>query len=355
MTRSPTSSRSSRFRSANSRPRSTRSASTHSAGGAGSGSGSPSLNLADWPSPLLRSYPHPQGGNISSSDGEHSPSHVNETVHDQPVGETSVVNGNEVQGDDMEMLIEEDDEDEEGNMHSKLLCLPYFSLCLQIVYLHLLCLFVGDHRLPIKFDALGQPVKEGSKQYSTKVGNIVRSEISPAFDDWRNVPWEQKELAWKSLKNFYRVPEFIKDKFLKMCNSSWKNRKRDLRKVCDKYPTVAERKNNNPGDVKKEHWEAFVDMHNTDKDKKLRVIGKTSRKQLKALHSTGRDGIARRRDVMEEQSPTGSVTRSEVYLATHVYQEIPEDQLNQLDPNDYEFTCRKYVVSVDFSLVFDLL
>lgn len=137
-----------------------------------------------------------------------------------------------------------------------------------------------------------------------------------------------------------------------MANRSWKNRKTKLRRLADKCVTVAERKSNRPGCVTKEHWEAFVDMLNTDKDKKLRQIGKSSRKQVKALHSTGRDGIARRRDLMEQQSPTGTVTRSLVYLATHLYQEIPEDQLGLFGLDSYEVTSRKYVVStLAFSII----
>ncbi|KAI3890108.1 hypothetical protein MKW92_016367, partial [Papaver armeniacum] len=55
------------------------------------------------------------------------------------------------------------------------------------------------------------------------------------------------------------------------------------------------------------------------------------------------DGIARRRHLMEQQSPTGSVSRSVVYLATHVYQEIPQEHLELMDPNCYEIKCREYV------------
>ncbi|KAI3916653.1 hypothetical protein MKW98_026395 [Papaver atlanticum] len=50
---------------------------------------------------------------------------------------------------------------------------------------------------------------------------------------------------------------------------------------------------------------------------------------------------------MEQQSPTMSVSRSVVYLATHVYKEIPQDELELMDPNSYEVKCREYVFGVD--------
>ncbi|XP_026386170.1 uncharacterized protein LOC113281597 [Papaver somniferum] len=131
-----------------------------------------------------------------------------------------------------------------------------------------------------------------------------------------------------------------------MENKSWKNRKTKLRRWCDKFDTVAAKKNNRPTSVRREDWERFVDLCITDKDKKLREIGKESRKLLKDLHTTGRDGIARRRHVMEQQSPTGTVSRSVVYLATHVYQEIPQEHLDLMDPNCYEIKCREYVAKI---------
>ncbi|KAI3982357.1 hypothetical protein MKX01_037890, partial [Papaver californicum] len=46
---------------------------------------------------------------------------------------------------------------------------------------------------------------------------------------------------------------------------------------------------------------------------------------------------------MEKASPTGSVTRAHVYVATHVYQELPKESL---DPESYEAKLRTLVRKV---------
>lgn len=51
------------------------------------------------------------------------------------------------------------------------------------------------------------------------------------------------------------------------------------------------KKHNRPVGVRREHWEAFVDMYATAKDQKIREIGKESRKQVKVLHTTGKDAL----------------------------------------------------------------
>ncbi|KAI3951927.1 hypothetical protein MKW98_012132, partial [Papaver atlanticum] len=188
--------------------------------------------------------------------------------------------------------------------------------------------------------------EEGSKKYATRVGAIARSIVPLCIEDWRSVNWVLKEEIWRAIKNEYRVPKVIKSKALRMANKSWNNMKTILRKWCDQFNTVAERLNNRPQGVKREDCEKFVKLHNSKADQKLREIGKESRKLLKALHTTGRDDIARRQHVMEQQSPTGSVTRTVVYLVTHVYQDIPEEQLELMDPYFYEINCREYVAKV---------
>ncbi|XP_026449603.1 uncharacterized protein LOC113349787 [Papaver somniferum] len=155
--------------------------------------------------------------------------------------------------------------------------------------------------------------------------------------------WFLRKKSGELFKNEYRVPEIIKSKALRMVNKSWKNKKTTLRK----WSVIPNKSwNNRPNGVKREDWDKLVDLHDSEADKILREIGKESRKLLKALHTTGRDGIAHRRRVMEQQSPNGSVSRSVVYLATHVYKEIPQEALELMDPNCYEVKCREYVAQV---------
>ncbi|KAI3986559.1 hypothetical protein MKX01_014097 [Papaver californicum] len=177
--------------------------------------------------------------------------------------------------------------------------------------------------------------------YCTKIWKIARNIVSLGYDDRRKVPWELKEEIWRSLKNAYKVPENVKDKAIKKANLAWKKSKIPLRQICDKCSSNAEMRNKKPGNVKKEDWDAFVVMMSKDEDYLVRARGKLARIQLKALHRMDRAGIATRRHEMEKESPTGSVTRAQVYVDTHVYQEIPEESL---DPESYEAKSRQLVV-----------
>ncbi|XP_026429997.1 uncharacterized protein LOC113326492 [Papaver somniferum] len=288
MPRHPTSSRS--------RSASTRSAST-----------TPRSSEANWTRALLNSQGSPstdgdhaaaspsEGSHrVSSSNGDHSPIHGN--------GNQAEVNGWH-EAFHQENI--EADNTEENRIND-------------------------DHLLEIQFNALEQPIEDGSEKYATTVGTIARNIVPPCIEDWRSVPCGLKEEIWRVIKNEYKVPEVIKCKALRMENKSWKNIKTILKKWCDRFSTVAERKNNRPQGVKSDDWEKFVKMHDSEEDQKLREIGKESKKLLKVLHTTGRDGIARRRHIMEQQSPTGSVSRTVVYLATNVYQEIPQEALDHI-------------------------
>ncbi|KAF9594353.1 hypothetical protein IFM89_030482 [Coptis chinensis] len=77
----------------------------------------------------------------------------------------------------------------------------------------------------------------------------------------------------------------------------------------------AERKINGPKKVKKEEWEAFVDMCSTEEDKTKRCNGKLAREKMKNSHTTGRMGAAP--VIKQLDSPTGEVSRTQGYVATH--------------------------------------
>ncbi|XP_026381069.1 uncharacterized protein LOC113275733 isoform X1 [Papaver somniferum] len=200
---------------------------------------------------------------------------------------------------------------------------------------------IGDQRIPIAFNDNGQPIGPTRRTFSTKLGKITRNLASPGYITWKDVLLPVKESIWKSITNDYMVPQVLKDKVLKRAHKAWKNSKTPLRLICDKYTTVAEMKNNRPGNVRKEDWEKFVDMVNKDEDRVIREKMKRARKELKALHSIGRVGIASRREEMEKQNPIVQVTRVDLYLVTHVYQEVPEEDLANLDPLSYEKTVRE--------------
>lgn len=185
---------------------------------------------------------------------------------------------------------------------------------------------IGDQRIPIAFNDNGQPIGPTRRTFSTKLGKITRNLASPGYITWKDVLLPVKESIWKSITNDYMVPQVLKDKVLKRAHKAWKNSKTPLRLICDKYTTVAEMKNNRPGNVRKEDWEKFVDMVNKDEDRVIREKMKRARKELKALHSIGRVGIASRREEMEKQNPIVQKTVRELYAMEENRNETPLDK-----------------------------
>ncbi|RZC47235.1 hypothetical protein C5167_040199 [Papaver somniferum] len=162
-----------------------------------------------------------------------------------------------------------------------------------------------DQRLPIDFNDIGQSIGPTKKMYATKMGKITRNLVPPSIKSWKQVPLPLKEEIWRSLSNAYMVPEYVKAKALKMANMLWKNAKTKLRAMCDDCSSVVEMRKRIPKNLKKEDWDAFVDIVSKGEDKEVRERMKRARSKLKAAHSTGRRGIAQRRHEMEQASPTG--------------------------------------------------
>ncbi|KAF9595200.1 hypothetical protein IFM89_037786 [Coptis chinensis] len=82
----------------------------------------------------------------------------------------------------------------------------------------------------------------------------------PMYKDWAEVPDLTKDALWKKVLVEIDLPLIRKECTLRKLNTAWKQKKYELRQVYDKFPTDAERKRNVPSKVKKEEWEAFVDM-----------------------------------------------------------------------------------------------
>lgn len=72
---------------------------------------------------------------------------------------------------------------------------------------------------------------------------IAKSIVSPSYVTWRKVPPELKEEVWRAIKNVYKVPEFFKDKAIKMANKAWRNGKTPLRRMCDTAGAALAEKN----------------------------------------------------------------------------------------------------------------
>ncbi|KAF9606680.1 hypothetical protein IFM89_027724 [Coptis chinensis] len=139
----------------------------------------------------------------------------------------------------------------------------------------------------VEFTADGQATRQYRAKYATVVGQVARTHCPPMYKDWAEVPVLTKDELWKDVL------------------------------VYDMYPTDAERKRNGPKKVKKEEWEAFVDMCSTEEDKIKRCNGKLARENMKNPYTTGRMGATPVIEQLKKDSPTGEVSRTQGYVATH--------------------------------------
>ncbi|CAH9128236.1 unnamed protein product [Cuscuta epithymum] len=170
----------------------------------------------------------------------------------------------------------------------------------------------------VMFNEYGQPVGLGSEKFSTAVGKIAKAHCPPAIKSWKNVSSTIKNTIWNNVTYEYSVPEVYRKKVLRKANIAWKNWKSSLRKKYDKHKTDVDRKKNRPRGMKKEDWEEFIVFCSTKADKGRREKGRKARGCAKRLHSSGRTGCARIAHKMKEESLTGDINRTELYLITHV-------------------------------------
>ncbi|KAF9594613.1 hypothetical protein IFM89_034235 [Coptis chinensis] len=132
-------------------------------------------------------------------------------------------------------------------------------------------------RFQVEFTADGQATGQYRAKYATIVGQVARTHCPPMYKDWVEVPVLTKDELWKD-----RCPGKKKLIF----HSSEEN--------------ALFRKRNGPKKVKKDEWEAFVDMCSTEEDKTKRCNGKLAREKMKNSHTTGRMGAAPVIEQLEE-------------------------------------------------------
>ncbi|KAF9599468.1 hypothetical protein IFM89_038562 [Coptis chinensis] len=140
---------------------------------------------------------------------------------------------------------------------------------------------------------------------------VARTHCPPMYKDWAEVPVLTKDELWKDVLEENDLPLI---RSLRKLNTAWKQKKYELRKVYDMYPTDAERKRNGPKKVKKEEWEEFVDMCSTEGDKIKRCNGKLARENMKThIQLVEWEQL----QLLSKDSPTGEVSRTQGYVATH--------------------------------------
>ncbi|XP_026436531.1 uncharacterized protein LOC113334514 isoform X2 [Papaver somniferum] len=204
------------------------------------------------------------------------------------------------------------------------------------------------NRKQIIFDKYGRPCDIGSEQFVTKIGKIVGAHCHPAIDSWTVVSESIKDDIWNNVAVKYEVTEIYKPNIPTKANVSWRNWKHQLRRVLDKYDTIAEMKRNMLERLiaKREDWESFVDFFNTDEDKKRRAAGKNAREAVELLQSCGKKGISRTIYDLEKESPTGEINRCVVFATTHVTKTI-NDQMHPHPPLMLKIRKIKELVDAD--------
>ncbi|KAF9620973.1 hypothetical protein IFM89_015795 [Coptis chinensis] len=116
----------------------------------------------------------------------------------------------------------------------------------------------------------------------------------------------------------YGIAEVYKKCQLQKVAKSWREHKHRLRvKHYDKYDNDDERKRHCPEGVKREDWDRFVDNEAKPSRKRMRLVGKNSRKALKSLHTSGRRGAARTIHNLKKKNPNVKITRTHSYMAIH--------------------------------------
>ncbi|RWR76092.1 hypothetical protein CKAN_00450500 [Cinnamomum micranthum f. kanehirae] len=159
-----------------------------------------------------------------------------------------------------------------------------------------------SHLPRVTFSLSGQAIGPNAAKLSSAIRKVAKSNISPCFYNWSQVPILVKEHVWGIVS----------------ANEHWRNWKSTLCKnFYDKYQTDVERKNNPPKKVKKEDWEKFVNMCSMEESIGKRNHGKEARKALKSPHTSGRMGQARVAKNLRQKNPGVEITRTQTWLATH--------------------------------------
>ncbi|KAF6154868.1 hypothetical protein GIB67_018305 [Kingdonia uniflora] len=101
-------------------------------------------------------------------------------------------------------------------------------------------------RNALTLNEAGQAVGNKSIKFSTYIGEIAREHIPIYIPTYKG--------------NEYELLLIAKDQVLIGTNIAWKNKKCELRKVYDKYPTDDARKRNCQATTIQEDWEHFADL-----------------------------------------------------------------------------------------------
>ncbi|KAF9617989.1 hypothetical protein IFM89_039286 [Coptis chinensis] len=99
-------------------------------------------------------------------------------------------------------------------------------------------------RFQVEFTDDGQATGQYLAKHATIVGQVARTHCPPMYKDWAEVLELTKDALWKNVLEEIDLPLIRKECTLRKLNTTWKQKKYELRQVYDKFPTDAERKRN---------------------------------------------------------------------------------------------------------------
>ncbi|KAF9612323.1 hypothetical protein IFM89_038926 [Coptis chinensis] len=172
-------------------------------------------------------------------------------------------------------------------------------------------------RIEVQFNVDGKAVGPNAAKYASRLGKLTRQHCPPHYSEWTLVPVEAINLLWNGILSWFDVPKRISANNYTKANNMWRNWKSSLRKHCDQYDTILERKRNRKSGVKKEEWDLFVDMESTELACLRRERGKENREMMKNPHTTGRRESARTVEEMVANDPTNPPSRTDIFVVTH--------------------------------------
>uniref|UniRef100_A0A803NRS9 Uncharacterized protein n=1 Tax=Cannabis sativa TaxID=3483 RepID=A0A803NRS9_CANSA len=158
----------------------------------------------------------------------------------------------------------------------------------------------SEGRLPVKFNALGQPIGKASISLSSFLGPLVREVVPVTLPDWRKITLGMKEVLWRSIQARYIVDkEWKKNYIFQSMGDLWRASKSRLVAKVKKAPNEHERLKLKPDNIKTViEWRAFIKektslefQAKSDKFKEIR--------NKRLPHTCSRKGYARLIDDME--------------------------------------------------------
>ncbi|KAM6558032.1 hypothetical protein CsatA_027271 [Cannabis sativa] len=177
----------------------------------------------------------------------------------------------------------------------------------------------SEGRLPVKFNALGQPIGKASISLSSFLGPLVREVVPVTLPDWRKITLGMKEVLWRSIQARYIVDkEWKKNYIFQSMGDLWRASKSRLVAKVKKAPNEHERLKLKPDNIKTViEWRAFIKektslefQAKSDKFKEIR--------NKRLPHTCSRKGYARLiDDMMNSSAKNEEPSRVDVWTKAH--------------------------------------